>query len=371
MIAAVLPLYAQAPGAKYNERLLFQGLTGVTVGVSQQEWKLSGHDAILQQSAPLMVSIPLANRLLFTATNTPATATTGSYTLEGLTDTRLAFSYVVPGDKLWLSGGVSLPTGKTKLTTAQLPVAVFISQSAFAYRVPIFGQGMNVNAGFAYAYASSRQFIIGFGGSFLYRGEYQPVEVTGAADLYDPGDEISVNGGFDYSSRAKNSRFSFDMTATNYFPDKRGGAKFIQSGIRLMTMAVWQLKWGKSTHFFSIRSRVRTQSEIFSAGTGQQYKSSQHIEGQYSPSIAASQWLTLGATAEGKYYTGEQIPFGAKILETGKAFMQSGGLDISLRFTSWLNCVLSGRYGIGDVTIDDVKYSATGMDLSGSIKILF
>ena len=124
------------------------------------------------------------------------------------------------GDKVWINGEASLPTGVTKLTENELTVATILSESSFDYRVPVFGQGTNANLRLAYAYAAQRRLILGFGASYVYKGEYQPASITGFSEKYDPGDEVSVNAGLDYTSFSKTDRFSFDLTVTNYLPDK-------------------------------------------------------------------------------------------------------------------------------------------------------
>jgi len=94
------PLSAQSTGASYDERLLFQGMTGITVGASQQSWNLKDEGNVVEQSAPTVISIPLSNRILLSVANSPAISKLDTMTLQGIADTRVGFSYVVPGDKL-------------------------------------------------------------------------------------------------------------------------------------------------------------------------------------------------------------------------------------------------------------------------------
>ena len=370
-VIAVENLGAQLKGPKYDERLLFRGMTGITIGGSQQQWTLKDRGKFLQQSVSAALSVPISNRILLTVSNSPGIAKSDTMKLQGITDTRVAFSYVVPGDRVWINGGVSLPTGVTKLTESQLRVASIISQSALAYHVPVFGQGTNANLGFAYAFPAQRRFIVGLGASVLYKGEYQPSSITGLSDKYDPGDEISVNGGFDYTTFSKSSRLSADVTVTNYFPDKLNGENFIQSGLRVMTVVVYSLKWGETAHLVQFRTRLRTQSEIFNSGVSEKFKSSQHYEFQYTASWFPMKWCSLSGLLEGKAYTGDQIPLGIGLFETGKANLFSGGVEAGAAVFSSLSVSLNAKYGTGSVDIDNVKNTATGIEFGGGMRLQF
>ncbi|HTY12334.1 MAG TPA: hypothetical protein VMF88_14830 [Bacteroidota bacterium] len=364
-------LLAQSTAPSYDERLLFQGMTGVTVGASQQAWNLKEEGNVVEQSAPAMISIPLSNRILISVANSPAISKLDTLTLQGVADTRVGFSYVLPGDAWWINGGVSLPTGITKLTDDQLTIATLISESSLDYNVPVFGQGTNANLGFAYAYPVQRRLIVGCGASYVYKGEYQPVSVEGFNQMYKPGDEISANIGLDYTSFSKLSRLSADITVTNYFPDKLGGENFIQSGLRFMVLGVYSVKTGPVTHRLLLRTRLRTQSEIFNSGTGQMFKSSQHYEGQYTATWSPVEWFSLAGLAEGKLHTGDQIPFGVGIFETGKAQLASAGVETGFSPASWFSIAFNAKYGTGSVVINNVTQDATGTEFGARGRIQF
>jgi hypothetical protein len=362
---------AQGTGATYDERLLFQGMTGITFGASQQSWNLKDEGNVVEQSAPTMISIPLSDRILLSVANSPAISKLDTMTLQGIADTRVGFSYVVPGDKLWVNGGVSVPTGVTKLTEDELSIATLISETSLDYIVPVFGQGLNANLGFAYAFPAQRRLIIGFGASYVYKGQYQPASIEGFSQMYKPGDEIALNAGLDYTSFSKLSHFSADVTVTNYFPDQIGGQNFIQSGLRFMALALYTVQWGPLTHRLQVRSRLRTQSTIYSSGVGEQFKSSQHYEAKYTATWAPAEWCTLSLLGEGKYHTGDQIPFGEGIFETGKAQLASAGAEAGFSVTSWFGVAFNAKYGAGSVVINNIKQNVTGVEFGVRGRIQF
>ncbi|MDE3058554.1 MAG: hypothetical protein KGJ59_11425 [Bacteroidota bacterium] len=377
LIAAILlfayETRAQLTAPRYDERLLFRGMTGITFGGAQQEWNLSGFGNVLQQSGPVRLAVPLSNRILITVENSPAMTKLGTLTVQGIADTRASFSYVVPGDKLWINGGVSMPTGITELTHSQYEIATIVAQPAFNYYVPVFGQGLNGNVGFAYAYSYTRRFIIGLGASYLYKGEYVPVVIEGATEKlnYDPGDEISANAGFDYSTFSRNQRFSADMTVTNYLPDKVNNVKSFQSGMRYMLFLVYSIKDGATSHMFQLRSRIHSRNQIFSNGASTTFKSSQQVEATYRFSWLLGNWFSVGIPLEWKQYTGDQIPLGGSIIETGTAGVGSAGVDAGILFSQSASLSLTAKYGEGSVTINSTRYTVKGTEIGGGVRIQF
>ncbi len=369
-----ISLSAQSVGFGYSEKLLFRGVTGISMSAGQQEWKLADLGKLRQQSLPVSIAVPLGNRILFSVSNSPASAKHDTTTVQGLVDTKISMSYVVPGDKVWVNGSVSVPTGKTKLTPIEAQVTKLIAQSALGYRVPVFGQGLNANLGFAYAYSVSRRFVIGIGSSFLYKNKYTPIVIPGNSSAkfeYDPGEEISGNIGFDYTTQSKATRISFDATGTYYFPDKLNNVKIFLSGIRGMGFLVLSQKWGITTHAVQLRGRFRSQNTVYDTTSSSKYKSAQHYEAQYSLSFAVARWLSLTAYGESKNYTSDQFPLNGAIIETGTAKVNSGGIDCGIPISSLFYFSFGGRYNIGKITIDNIERSVSGIEFNGGLRVSF
>jgi hypothetical protein len=375
LLLASQNLSAQSGGPSPDDRLLFRGLSGVTIGVVQQSWSLKdsagGRKKLSELSAPVSATVPLTNRLLLSVSNIPVTTKQADASESAFGDTRIAASYVLPGDKVWLNGGLSLPTGKTELATDKSALASLISLAPLGCTVPVLGQGTNVNIGFAYGYTAARRFIIGFGGSYLRKGAYTPFTTNGSGDSYDPGDEISVNAGCDFTAADRQSRVSADLTVTNYTADRLAGEKLIQSGMRFMLIVSYNIKWKETSQTIQFRTRVRTQSELFNTAPTIKYKNSQHYELSYMPAIPLSKTTMLNGTVELKDYTGDQIPLGNTIYETGKAVIVSAGADVSWRFSDMFSFMAGAKIGAGDITMDNVGYSAYGTEFALGVKMMF
>ena len=362
-------LRAQIAKPGYEDKLLFRGITGVTVGGNQMQWELKGYTTISQQSAPVSVAVPLSNRMLFTLANYGAISTSDTTKVQGVADTRVSLSYILPGDKFWLTTGASIPTGQTKLEIDQLAMMSIMSQNAFGYKVPVFGQGLNANLGIAYATPLTRRFVLGIGTSFIYKGSYEPL--NNSPITYDQGDEVSTNVGFDYITYAKTSRVSLDITASYFFEDKLGDVKKFQSGPRLMLFGVYALKTENMNHQFSGRLRYRLQNTSFTDTVSTKYDAGTQVEGQYSLTYPLNSWLTGAAIGEIKYYTGDQFHNGIQVVETGAAHVYSLGGDFIFLVSEILLPTLSVRYSTGDITIEDINYDITGVEIGFGLKVSF
>lgn len=363
--------FAQIATPGYDDKLLFKGATGITMGAVQQQWTIKDTGTFTQRSFPVSVSLPVSNRMLFSVMNSGAITSSGSSTVQGMVDTRVTVSYVFPGDKFWFIGGANFPTGKTALSSAEIGLSKFISQSAFTYKVPTFGQGYGGNVGIAYATPFTRRLVFGIGTSFFYRGSFEPIKLTSSSSSleYDPGDEFSMNIGIDYTTYAKTARISFDVTGTLFFDDKLSGEKIFRSGPRAMAFIVYSLRTEEYSHLVNGRIRYRMRNVFYSGGTSTEYEAAAHIEGQYSLSRPLYDWLLGTVSLEGKYYTADQVPFGTGIINTGNATIGAAGVDFLFLVSTVFSPTVTVRYGMGSTTIDDIQYDVGGFEAGIGLKI--
>jgi hypothetical protein len=372
LIGFVCPNFSDAQFAKpgYDEKLLFRGMTGVTIGATEQEITLGDYGTISQFSSPISIAVPVSQRILFTASNSGATTSrdSGGIKVQGLVDTRLSLSFVLPGDKVWLTAGASIPTGKTSLSSEQLDMSTYTSQAALGYGVPIFGQGVNGNFGIAYASSITRRLVFGVGSSYSYRGAYTPVN---GGKEYDPGDEITANAGIDYTTYSKEARFSADITGAYYLQDTYNGEKIFQSGPRIMAFLAYYLKTGDYSHLMSVRIRYRLYNTFYHDSTTKEYSGSIQSEFRYSLTTQLNSWLTGNVVFEPRLYTGDQIEFGTGVVETGKALIVSIGPDFLFTVSDIIIPTLSFRYLAGNITIDGGKENVSGFEAGIGIKVSF
>lgn len=391
--------YSQLKGPKYDERLLFKNVRGVNLSFLSQSWELkdtSSSFTVAQVSTPLVTSIPITSRLLLTVSGSMATSTNDApeilkdtsqkptkienkNTLKGLSDSRLSLSYVVPGDKLWINGGLSLPTGKSKLTSEEFSVSRMVSQAGLGFRVPVAGQGVNSNLGFAYAYSYSRRIVIGFGASSTFKGAFEPVIIETNIDSvaapkvnYNPGEDFSINSGIDYTSANKDQRISSDLTFSYYLPDQLNEKNTFQVGSRINALFLFSQKFGPTNNTLLVRGRYRFENKIFksdSSNTSSTYPSAKQIEMQYNISTTPWQIFTISGNFEYKYHTADQFPLGNNIIKTGNVNMLSYGIDVNYPITDWILLMFATKKGSGKLVVEGTEYDANGLDFGFGVRV--
>lgn len=364
-------LQAQGPASGYGEKLLFRGLSGVTFGGITQTWTIKDSGTVQQYSAPVSVSLPISNRVLLSLSSAAATAKFDTANIQGVTDTRLSLSYVFPGDKLWLVAGVSFPTGHSKLSANEIAVTTLLSQTAFGYKVPVFGQGLNGNLGLTYAMPITRRFIAGFGINYFYKGKYEPVSIPFTTISYAPGGEVSGNIGFDYITLSKKFRFSADLNGTYFFQDKLNNTVIFQSGVRFIGFFAATIRTESFLHSLQMRSRFRGENSYFTNGLEKKFPSVLQFELQYGAQKTLSSWLTGTLNAEIKNYSEDQIPVGAAIITTGKALVYGAGIDMLFTFSNFILPDVSVKYNQGTVTLENTPLTVTGFEAGINLKMAF
>ena len=110
--------------------------------------------------------------------------------MSGLGDLRLQLAHSFSRDRLLLSAGLNLPTGKRELDPdGERRIIEFLSRDYLSLPLRRYGEGFgfNLQAGGA---TELGPFKCGLSGVYDYCGSYKPYEGSGD---YDPGDAVSLN----------------------------------------------------------------------------------------------------------------------------------------------------------------------------------
>jgi len=228
-------------------------------------WETSseGEDVSLDQFyVPFLGFIPLKDNLearifLGGATN-KLTGGGEDRNLNGLTDTRIQVNRSFSDDRLVLSLGVNLPTGKKKLDfEEEWFVTNFLAHDYLTYPVRRLGGGLGVNAMLGGATMAGEYRL---GGSVLYHytGTYEAYEDNGD---YNPGDFFSLNAGF---SRPFDQFFWIgDITFTSYTDDQQDDLAIYNRGDQLQFRMGGT--WEGSTRQASLDARyfVRDRNAVY------------------------------------------------------------------------------------------------------------
>ena len=188
----------------------------------------SGSADVNQLAIPLNAFFPLSNdfELRFHAADVSSKVAidSGDSKLSGLGDLRLQLNRSLADDRLLLSLGLNLPTGKQKLNSGrELVVMNYLSENYLSFPVRRLGEGFGFNLllGGAVSRGSSR---LGATAMFQYSGAYEPFEGRGD---YDPGESFSLSATAD--TRTGGSLLSAGLSVTFFAVDKIDEAKFRKS----------------------------------------------------------------------------------------------------------------------------------------------
>ncbi len=207
--------------------------------------------------------------------------------LNGISDARIQFNRSFSDDRMILSLGLNLPTGKKELTDDEQAVTQALSTNYLGFPLRRLGEGFNMNVLFGAATSSDN---IRLGGSILY-------EITGSYDAfeglvdYDPGNKFSLMGSIDAESGNILWRGSLSYTA--YTADQAAGIDvFSQAdelGIRLgMTQANEMYTMGISVRYF-----IRGNNEIFNDAATSELGNELKLYGNEFAGAAYVSWLLL------------------------------------------------------------------------------
>ena len=168
--------------------------------------------------------------------------TGASASISGLTDLQARGSYQIVPDVAVFTLAVNLPTGTSKLTAAQIPVANLIASDMIPFPVANFASGFNVTTGVALAVPVG-EWALGLAGSYRANGAFTPISDTGAAGAsYKAGGEFRLRLGADRI--VGQSRISLGVIYSSFGEDEFGSSPLFQSGNRLITQASWSFPVG-------------------------------------------------------------------------------------------------------------------------------
>jgi hypothetical protein len=235
-ILKILPVLLILLGvsSSYGQIIYGQPISG-DLQMYYSHWKLENDSAsttVSQFVIPVAGFIPISDNFegrfyIANAANTLDYLGT-DYKLNGLSDMRLQLNHSFAEDRLLLSVGMNLPTGKKKLNlTEEWLVLEFLSQNYLNFPIRRLGEGLGVNLLFGGA-TMMNDIRLGGAVEFQYNGSYKPYEVGGD---YKPGNQFSINAGAD--TKRGTMSYSFGAIYTIYSDDKYEDIKIFRQSSQL------------------------------------------------------------------------------------------------------------------------------------------
>lgn len=177
-------------------------------------------------------------------------------TLEGILDSKLNFSYKLPGNlpvDILFGLGFNLPTGQTDLSVDQLALIM----DSDLVSITSFGEGFNVNPTLTIA-GEWLNLVWGIGAGYTWRGKYDYSEYL--AD-YDPGDIFSLTSELQYYITPSMVARLF-AEYCNYGTDQAGGYDTMEEGDFLLVGTGIKADAGKWTFDLDLKTILRDKSRF-------------------------------------------------------------------------------------------------------------
>lgn len=333
-------------------------------GFTAQTWS-AGDERVTEFVLPLTLVVPVNKDLSISATTSSAyaTMTSANENLFGLTDTRILGSYITANNKMLVTAGVTIPTGKTSLESDQSLIASALAYYPLDFRVPSFGQGITGNLAVVYADKVADKFILGGGAGFVYKNGFEPFSNSDAT--YKPGFEASLNAGLETEfGRGKGKTiFTFDATYTLYGADKFYDKEVLKSGNKLILDARAMTKVSSIDLLFYLRNRSKGKNErgFGALVTEEKNSNGNQLEfggiGYYpvNPKLGIRGLADIKLYSKNDYESNGATIFG---IGAGPSFMLSRSFSVDLML----------KFSTGSLNNKNTSTSVTGFEFGGGIK---
>jgi hypothetical protein len=340
----------------------FYRSTDFKTGFCYQSWSTEKYDQkITEMVIPFSLIIPVSKKVTFSITTNTASASlnTASTDLKGLTDTRIFGSLVTMNDKLLITAGVFLPTGKTKLEKDQGAVASALALYPLYFRIPSFGQGLMANVGAVMAFETKR-FIFGGGIGFIYKNGFQPFSNSDA--VYKPGMELSVNVGGETNGN-RNLKITLDVTYTLYGKDSYDNSEVFKSGNKLIVdlRTLFKFKGMDLLLYARERTKGRNDRGVGTLMTEEKNSNGNQLDFGSLVYFPFSDNVGMKLLADLKFYSKNEY-------ENNGALIYGGGAGFNFLISNHLNFDVLAKYSKGTLNNQNLSLGITGIEFGGNIK---
>lgn len=277
---------------------------------------------------------------------------------EAPTDTRIRLNTMLLGEKLLLSAGLNLPTGKTQLNNNERLAVFPLSNNALDFKIPGFGRGGGAHIGSVFAQEVTPGIALGGGISFLLNRPFQPFQ---DGKEYHPGNEVSLTSGMDIGN--KQAKLSGDVSFTYYGADKRDGETVFKSGAKTFLRLVSRFNLGVLRAHLGWQYRSKGKNEK-GAGLLSEAENSngkqQEIYG--SLGLVSRKGSVLKMVFDIKEYARNGFEVnGASITGFG------GGFEVHVKnLFSW---EMIAKYASGNLKDHDIETPVDGLEFGGHLRI--
>jgi hypothetical protein len=363
--AAALVWAAAAFGQATIDRLQTERLAAG--GFSYQAWR-AGDNRASEISFPVTFLYPLGPKAGLYAATSPIVSgsleAVADYGLSGMSDMKLGGHWLTWRDRILLTFGVNIPSGKSGLNTEEYAVASVLAMPAFNFRYPTLGQGADVQIGAAGA-AEWNGWIFGGGVCGLMKGGYEPFKDVD--ESYDPGGEVSISAGAEKEATVlgKEMRLTGDAMLSLYGDDTWGGEKVFRPGRRLLLQIRSDFRAGPYDVRLCVRDRVKGKNK---SGSGESYD----LEGK-NRNVNQFEITGVAGRTVGPSFAWRAVASIRRFSDnddgTGGASLAGIGGGIRTPVSRRAVLDLEARWEKGTLHAGDKHVGATGLSIGGTAEI--
>jgi hypothetical protein len=353
-----------------------------SIGASFQSWKIQDYYFPSQFSLPMKMLLPIGNRFQLMVQNTPAY----SYWEEeermlGISDTWIQGSYILWDDKLMLNLGVGIPTGKSRLDSAQYEFTrESLSQNIIQFQLPIYSQGLSGRFGFAVAYPVMERVVMGLGGQFLYRSSFHPVEYEYSYigeqghlvqavwdEEFRPGHEINAHLGLDVEI-TEDMKIMADGIYTHYWRDYLNDVEIFGAGNKFTMHLGYFYRFSEDKYIWTHMVYRHRGKNSTMQGLSLQEEEKQTLGSQFELNVRA---VTMNFTNGNIFVLGIARIYGKNEYGLGNDQAYGAGLGVSVRVAQNAVFDFNMRYLLGKYHHDERERSMEGIDTFGTLRLDF
>lgn len=309
----------------------------VSQSLTYMSWQISGKEdyTIAQWFIPVSVSTPIVENLELAVSSgvsrSEADWDISGDDINGLVDSRIQLAASFFEDQVILSGGVSLPTGKTELTPTQQKLLGFLTSDFLNFPVKNPGEGLGVfgEIGFAIPVGS---WVFGAAGAAFVPGEYNPYDTELS---YKPGTRIIGTLGLERGWE-KHHFIGADAVVVVSADDEADGKPIFRDGTQLDLRLTGRVAIGTGSIEAGVRYILRGEDRRVSEDHTTLVRETHNNNGNdlrlhFSPRIPLSASAALWLTYDGKILAANKYDTTDALFEdAARIHGAGGGLDLRL-----------------------------------------
>ena len=173
-----------------------------------------------------------------------------------------------------------------------------LSQNGFGFRVPHFGQGLDMNIGIALA-RELGETTLGLGVGYLSKGGFTP---RAGDRVYLPGDELTMTAGLGRQVLEGDGRLLLDVVYTRYGEDRQGGERVFKAGQKVLVQALGLFKLKEMDWRFYLAERSRGRNTNYQAAFSDEWSNGNQLEFGLAVTKSVSQAVGLRLIVNSKLY---------------------------------------------------------------------